>query len=316
MHSFRTVSAVCMAWVLSISGAICQTSTDSAQKEHQVVVHASSQAGGTLHVTAEAGDEMMVGMKAVKGAPYSAETRSETVQLLPGGNRIVRSNNTRMYRDSEGRTRQEYLFRSTGNAGTMDLISINDPVTGISYSLHPTSKSAEKITYSGDGAVWTDTAGNTNHMKSANTNVFIRRRPGPEGTFVASQHTTMAHDMLIRVPEAEQFKQAYTTESLGVRVMEGLQVEGKRTTTTLPAGAIGNEQPIVTVSESWYSPDLQATIYSKRDDPITGTTIYQVTKLVRGEPDATLFQLPSDYTVNESKVNIIHKIIEKAPTKD
>ncbi len=88
-------------------------------------------------------------------------------------------------------------------------------------------------------------------------------------------------------------------ESLGKQTMEGVEVEGKRATTTIPAGAIGNELPIEIVSESWYSPELQTIIYSKHNDPRTGENVYRMTNIRRGDPDASLFQVPPDYTIKE-----------------
>ncbi|MBP6824537.1 MAG: energy transducer TonB [Acidobacteria bacterium] len=89
------------------------------------------------------------------------------------------------------------------------------------------------------------------------------------------------------------------TESLGKQTFDGVVAEGKRTTTTIPAGAIGNERPIEIVSESWYSPELQTVVMSKRTDPTSGETNYRLMNIRRGEPDASLFQVPSDYTVKE-----------------
>ena len=48
-----------------------------------------------------------------------------------------------------------------------------------------------------------------------------------------------------------------TKEDLGHQVIEGVTVKGTRTTTVIPAGAIGNEQPITVTSEEWLSPDLE-----------------------------------------------------------
>ncbi len=89
------------------------------------------------------------------------------------------------------------------------------------------------------------------------------------------------------------------TESLGKQMIEGIEAEGKRTVTTIPVGAIGNERSIEIVSESWYSPELQTTVMSKRTDPTSGETTFRLTNIRRGEPDASLFQVPSDYTVKE-----------------
>jgi hypothetical protein len=91
------------------------------------------------------------------------------------------------------------------------------------------------------------------------------------------------------------------TEDLGTQVIEGVTALGTRVTTTIPAGAIGNEQPIQITSERWYSPDLQTVVLSKLNDPRIGETTHKLTNITRGEPDPTLFQVPAGYTVQESK---------------
>ena len=66
---------------------------------------------------------------------YSAEAITETVQVLSDGNRIVRKTSSRIYRDSEGRTRREQLTA----AGEVQTVSISDPVAGsTSFSIQRT----------------------------------------------------------------------------------------------------------------------------------------------------------------------------------
>jgi len=88
-------------------------------------------------------------------------------------------------------------------------------------------------------------------------------------------------------------------ESLGKQTIEGVEAEGTRVTITIQAGKIGNERPIVTVNERWYSPELQTVVLSKNSDPRMGETTYRLTNIDRNEPDPSLFQVPSDYTVQE-----------------
>jgi hypothetical protein len=97
-------------------------------------------------------------------------------------------------------------------------------------------------------------------------------------------------------------EQSGQSESLGTQVIEGVKAEGTRLSETIPAGSIGNDQPILIVTERWYSPDLQMVIMSKRSDPRVGETTFRITNISRTEPAATLFQVPADYT------------LEKAPT--
>ncbi len=53
---------------------------------------------------------------------------------------------------------------------------------------------------------------------------------------------------------------------------------------TIPAGQIGNELPIIIVSERWFSPDLKVLVMSRQSDPRFGETTYRLTNLTRAEP--------------------------------
>ena len=86
-------------------------------------------------------------------------------------------------------------------------------------------------------------------------------------------------------------------ESLGQKLIEGVMADGKRVTTTLAAGAIGNQAPITVTSEQWFSPDLEILVMTRHSDPRSGETSYTLTNIIRAEPQAGLFDLPSDYTI-------------------
>jgi len=81
------------------------------------------------------------------------------------------------------------------------------------------------------------------------------------------------------------------------RTIEGLRVDGIRRTTTIPAGAIGNERAIVVTSDQWTSPDLKVLVLSESSDPRTGTSSYKLVNVKRGDPPASLFQVPADFTL-------------------
>jgi hypothetical protein len=97
-------------------------------------------------------------------------------------------------------------------------------------------------------------------------------------------------------------------EDLGIQVIAGLSATGTRTTRTIPAGEIGNQQPIQISRESWVSIDLKVPLLIKTSDPRFGTTTMQLTNIVRAEPDTTLFQVPAAYSVTTS--HAIHKTVE------
>src|SRR5262249_57749977 len=79
------------------------------------------------------------GGKVVKGAPYSGEGVTATIQTLSDGNRIINRMTSSVYRDGEGRTRREQSLKGLGIFGAgeepFQTIFINDPVAGVTYTL-------------------------------------------------------------------------------------------------------------------------------------------------------------------------------------
>jgi hypothetical protein len=73
--------------------------------------------------------------------------------------------------------------------------------------------------------------------------------------------------------------------------------EGTRTTSTIAAGAIGNLMPIEVVTERWYSRELQMAVLISRKDPRSGDSVYRLRNIIRTEPPADLFMVPSDYEI-------------------
>jgi len=231
--------------------------------------------------------------KLVKGAPYSGQAVTETTQTLGDGNRIVNQNSARVYRDSEGRTRREEAIGAIGplaNGQVPQAIFINDPVAGVSYMLEPNSHVARKMMpmrfefkFDTDGDKLRD-----NRESSPD---------GPPETFTVQIAPQVGADL--NTGAAISVERKPKAESLGKQTIEGVEAEGTRTTMTIPAGEIGNERAIEIVSERWYSPELQTVVMTRHSDPRFGETVYRLTNVSRGEPDKTLFQVPSDYTMRE-----------------
>jgi hypothetical protein len=94
------------------------------------------------------------------------------------------------------------------------------------------------------------------------------------------------------------------TESLGTKTIEGISVTGTRTTTTIPAGTIGNDKELVITRETWYSADLKLVIQSSQTDPRFGESSYALTNIQRSEPDPSLFQVPAGYSIEKVPVEV------------
>jgi hypothetical protein len=101
------------------------------------------------------------------------------------------------------------------------------------------------------------------------------------------------------------------TKDLGTREFSGVKATGVQRSYEIPAGEIGNRNPIVVSTETWTSPDLQAVVYQKRSDPRSGEAVFRVESLKREEPAAALFTVPSDYTVKDP-VTLAKQAAEKA----
>jgi hypothetical protein len=232
----------------------------------------------------------------VQGAPYSATITNESVQTLIDGNRIVQSTNGMTARDSQGRTRQDAALPAIGNLSATNaphLVFIMDPVAQISYTLNLTDKTAHKISVPAGGPA----------EGPGTQKVFIAQFGGPS---VIGGAPLPPPQGIVKSMAAEEQAQV-STEDLGSQTMEGIMVNGVRTTRTIPAGEIGNDKPISVVTEVWTSPDLKTIVYSKRSDPRMGEQTFKLTNIVRAEPDASLFAVPADFKVVDGPQNFIYR---------
>jgi hypothetical protein len=215
----------------------------------------------------------------VKGAPYSADVINQSIQTLSDGNKIVRSTTSHVYRDSEGRVRREE-DRPSGSPG----ITITDPVASNSWVLNVDNRTARQSPML--ARIYNAVLGQNGDMERLT--VLLNGQPS---VFVAPNWTARGAG-----PNGEQNAE----ERLAPRVIEGVRVEGVRRTSTIAAGAIGNERAIVVTTEEWTSPELKVLVLSEHSDPRTGTSTYKLVNLKRADPAASLFQVPPDYTITQT----------------
>ena len=219
------------------------------------------------------------GGKVVTGAPYSAQAVTEHIQTLADGNTIHTTTTANLYRDSQGRTRREQEISAIGPWATQGtprkVISITDPVAGFIHTLNPDTQEAREMPMRAHAAAW-------------------------RGAGTARQR-----------PENPNVK----TESLGTQVIGGVTAEGTRITRTIPAGQVGNQAPIVITIERWYSPELQTDVMRKEVNPQYGQTTFQLTNIVRAEPDASLFQVPTNYTIKSGRSSTSNVPVVRTPSE-
>lgn len=240
--------------------------------------------------------------KPVTGAPYSAEAVTEVTQTLADGNRIERKTSAKVFRDGQGRVRREQQAMAIGTMvaeSEMVIVTITDPIAGTFVTLDQARKTymrmpSPKFGFSSKGA-----GGVSSYTFEAGV------AGGP--MTVAGARVSGGVMAVAGGPDAPNVQ----TDSLGARDIEGVRAEGTKTTTTIAAGAIGNQAPIEMVSERWYSPELKVVVMTRRTDPRFGETVYRLTNIVRAEPATPLFQVPSDYRLDDKKFDMHFR--EKPP---
>ncbi|MFO7692164.1 MAG: hypothetical protein R6V57_03660 [Vicinamibacterales bacterium] len=282
----KTLAMVVLLGFAPTAGAqvIVHERSEKVAKEQQLQVLMEKTAGTAVHVSVET--------RPVIGAPYTAEAASESVQVLTDGNRIVRRSESRVYRDGKGRTRREELRPD----GQVSSIAISDPANGTSFMFDPAENVAHRnrvVTFTSSAGV----AGGTPSNKEITLTFSPDSKAHAELKTAQAENVTVTSRRRMGAADSAGTSSPATKQDLGEQVIEGVTTKGTRTTTVIPAGAIGNEQPITVTSEEWFSPDLKVLLMTKHADPRSGETTYRLTGITRGEPDPSLFELPAGVTI-------------------
>ena len=277
------LSSVFVIGVLDL-GLPCAGQRDGVLGESGTVQAGTGFIGGSLTL----GPGLMRLGPPITGEPYSGEIETERTRILRDGTHIDQKRKiSRMYRDSQGRTRTErLLFQAQLQGSTTEsgprLIQIYDPVAGYNYTLDLQKQIAHRVAVSthweGPPKSTQSPAGHTNG------------RP-------ASQATGGLQGAGLNGPHGRNIKR----EPLGTEMIDGVEAAGWRTTITTPVGAMGNDKPITRVCETWNATELQVLVLSKCSDPRSGHSTMRLKNLDRAEPDAGLFQVPPDYTIMDDK---------------
>lgn len=203
------------------------------------------------------GAEMRFGDRLIKNAPFSAEIVIETTRRLFDGSTITKQTKGAIYRDAAGRTRREQPLESIGG-----------------FSVVGENGAPQKLIFINDFTAKMQYFLDTNRK-------IARQNPLPDN----------------RPPLGDTAPQGAKTESLGTKLIEGVNAEGTRVTAEIPAGQIGNDKPLAVVTERWFSPELQIVVMSRHLDPIAGEHVFRLVNIKKGEPAAELFSVPNDYKI-------------------
>ncbi len=201
---------------------------------------------------------MRFGDRLVTAQPFSAKTVIEETRRLFDGTTAKNERSGAIYRDSQGRTRREQPLEVV--AGVR--------ITG-------SDRQIVRLIFINDFPGRSQYSLDQNNKIARKSPIWSNRWPFPE----------------------EGSEDKAKTESLGTKVIEGIKAEGTRVTFEIPTGQIGNEKPLLVITERWFSPELQIVILSRHVDPIAGEHVFRLVDISRQEPAADLFRIPAGYRI-------------------
>ena len=215
----------------------------------------------------------------VTGAPYAADAVTSVTQVLADGTRIESRAEAKLFRDGHGRVRREQTILGLAaldpNRESRVVITIADPVAGVSYTLDPATRTARRT--------------------ALRPRTFSAPPPPPPPPPPPAGPASGAPPPPPPPPPGRPRE-----ESLGTATILGVPATGTRSVLTIPAGQVGNNRPLTVTSERWESTELRLLLRSVHDDPRTGRVEFRLVNLRRGEPSSDLFAVPADYTVRDA----------------
>jgi hypothetical protein len=197
------------------------------------------------------------------GAPFSLTLHTEWSRPMGNGGTYTLTNDRHIVRDRTGRIYQERwgLVPMGGTIkSAMDIFQITDPNQHTWFNCMTTAKVCDLYRY---------------HLTAEEK---FEPPTGPTGS----------------LPDGTGFRQH---EDLGASNTEGIDTHGYRESITINTGVMGNDRPMVTTREFWYSPHLAINLISIVDTPETGKQIFTAKEISTSEPDPAFFEIPAEYKV-------------------
>jgi hypothetical protein len=202
----------------------------------------------------------------IVGLPFSADQSIRTIQHLANGMSLTNEIKGHVYRSAEGVERYDgAVIPTAANPDPTLQVLILDRVKHTSITLNSKLKIAM-----------------LRHLPD-NAAVSVSFLPQQQPTF---QNKAIKPENL-------------TTTDLGKKTEGMLSLVGKRVTGTIPAGAMGNDQPLLVTTEAWYAPSLKLIVHQIEQNPLSGERTFELTNIRGDQPDPALFQIPDGYTIKE-----------------
>lgn len=213
----------------------------------------------------------------IPGVPYTATVRVTVEKKQPDGTTVRNVSRIFNARDSNGKARYEEsggCFRDK-DGRTLELVevTIGDPVAGtaLQWRLGPNPQQKDAP--------------------------LLHQPEAFAGSQVPPSMREWNFEYVQTVPG--QPTRTIRGESIGSKVIHGIEVQGQRNTVTTPSVEQGSTQPTVVIHDWWISTTLGIVMAGTSDDSVRGHTDMEVENFTQGEPDPSMFQVPEGYTVKD-----------------
>ena len=200
-------------------------------------------------------------------APFSLTLATEWTRPMAGGGSFTLVNERHIVRDSKGRIYQErWILVPKGGTekSWMDVFQITDPKQHTWLNCITATKVCDLYTY----------------------RLTTQEKYEPA---IGETRT---------LPDGRGFRQH---EDLGEGSTEGVETHGYRETVTINPGVMGNDAPMISTREFWWSPRLAINLLSIVETPNAGKQVFTVKELSTSEPDPAFFNVPEGYSVADRR---------------
>jgi hypothetical protein len=261
---------LCLAFLLPAAAASAQSQSPAAAPLPPGEASSRMQAGSKTVQTYDGGTRQMlesIFIPPIAHAPFSLTLGTEWTRTMANGGTYTVANKRQIMRDSAGRIYQErwWLVPKGGKMESkMNFIQISDPAAHTLYNCETATKHCYLQEYRGSTAA--------NYQPAVGRSGALA-----DGSGYA------------------------THEDLGGNTIAGFDTVGYRDTTTLNPGTYGNDQPMVSMREFWYSKQLGIDLLSIVDNPHVGTERFTATDINVSEPQPRYFAIPEGYTVIDQR---------------
>jgi hypothetical protein len=208
----------------------------------------------------------------IPGAPFTATVNTESIRALPDGTRITLKNHRLIARDKSGRIFQERRLLVPEDGKEESIVTQTEITDPVSHSQYI---------------------------------CVPRERVCQLEEFQPAEAALPAIGS-----KGQKTSSSPGQESLGTRLIAGVETQGIQEVAVIPTGTIGNDSPILSKREFWFSPQLGLNILSIREDPRFGRQKFELSDVVMGEPDPKLF-MPQE----GSKILDLRSQKEAAPSE-